>query len=88
MRQDKLLRVIEWESCKGISRHEVEGCLCISKWERNEDKQEAIISATVNSSTGRKPEESQVLELSFSHGKGPRERNILSLRLYTFKKNK
>lgn len=34
MRQDKLLRVIEWESCKGISRHEVKDCVCNGKWKK------------------------------------------------------
>lgn len=61
MRQDKLLRVIEWESFKGISRDEVEGCMCISKWGKNEDEHEAIVSVTAISTTGTKPEESQAI---------------------------
>lgn len=43
VRQDKLLRVIEWERCERISRPEVEGCVCL-----REDKHEAIMSATVH----------------------------------------
>lgn len=42
-RQDKLLRVIEWERCEGIFRPELEGCVCL-----REDKHEAIMSATVH----------------------------------------